>query len=143
MLNCAGSGTTAQVVAGIDWVTADAIKPAVGNTSLGGSKDTALDAAMQQSILSGISYGIAAGNGNIFGIAERVQLPPARVTEAITTGATDITDRKASFSNVGTCVDIFAPGVNITSSWNSSDTATNTISGTSMAAPHVTGAAAL
>jgi len=139
VLDCNGSGTTAQVTAGIDWVTANAVKPAVANMSLGGGIDTTLDNAVTNSISSGVTYAIAAGNSN----ANACNFSPARVPAAITVGATDISDNRASFSNFGTCVDIFAPGVNITSSWNSSDTATNTISGTSMATPHVTGAAAL
>ncbi|GAA1801881.1 serine protease [Planosporangium flavigriseum] len=144
VLDCNGSGTTSGVVAGIDWVTANAIKPAVANMSLGGGVDATLDSAVQRSIASGVTYGVAAGNGNILGIAQDAcAASPARVPEAITVGATDNTDKKASWSNYGTCLDIFAPGVNITSSWNTNDTATNTISGTSMATPHVVGAAAL
>ncbi|MGB9376204.1 MAG: S8 family peptidase [Mycobacteriales bacterium] len=144
VLDCQGSGTTSQVVAGIDWVTNNAIKPAVANMSLGGSADTALDNAVRNSIASGVTYAIAAGNGNALGVGvDACSTSPARVAEAITVGATDNTDARASFSNYGTCLDIFAPGVNITSSWNTSDTATNTISGTSMATPHVVGVAAL
>lgn len=144
VLNCAGSGTTAQVIGGIDWVTANAIKPAVANMSLGGGPDPALDNATTNSIASGITYAVAAGNGNIFGVGQPAcNYSPARVPTAVTVGATDITDRRASFSNYGTCVDIFAPGVNITSAWNGSDNDTETISGTSMAAPHVAGAAAM
>jgi subtilisin family serine protease len=143
VLNCSGSGTTAQVVAGIDWVTANAVKPAVANMSLGGGADSTLDAAVSRSIASGITYGIAAGNGNIFGIRQNAcNTSPARVPEAITVGATQNNDAAASFSNYGTCVDLLAPGVSITSSWYTSDTASNTISGTSMATPHVAGAAA-
>ena len=144
VLDCQGSGTTAQVVAGIDWITANAIKPAVENMSLGGSADPALDTATRNSINSGVQYAIAAGNGNIFGIGvDACGTSPARVAEGITVGATQITDARAGFSNLGTCLDIFAPGVNITSAWMTNDTATNTISGTSMAAPHVAGVAAL
>jgi subtilisin family serine protease len=139
VLTCSGSGTTAGVVAGIDWVTANSIKPAVANMSLGGGADTTLDNAVVNSINSGVTYAIAAGNSN----ANACTTSPARVAAAITVGATDINDNRASFSNFGTCLDIFAPGVNITSAWNTNDTATNTISGTSMATPHVTGAAAL
>jgi subtilisin family serine protease len=139
VLDCSGSGTTAGVAAGVDWVTANAIKPAVANMSLGGGPDVTLDSAVQRSIASGVTYGIAAGNSN----ANACDFSPARVPEAITVGATDISDNRASFSNFGTCLDIFAPGVNITSAWNTTDTATNTISGTSMATPHVVGAAAL
>jgi subtilisin family serine protease len=144
VLNNAGSGTTAQVVAGIDWVTQNAIKPAVANMSLGGGADVTLDNAVSNSIASGVTYAIAAGNGDIFGNPlDACTQSPARVPTAITVGATQENDQRASFSNTGTCLDIFAPGVNITSSWNASDTATNTISGTSMATPHVAGAAAL
>ncbi|GAA2658880.1 S8 family peptidase [Paractinoplanes durhamensis] len=144
VLNCSGSGTTAGVVAGINWVTSNAVKPAVANMSLGGGASTTIDNAVASSIASGVTYGVAAGNGNIFGIrANACNYSPARVPSAITVGATQNTDAAASFSNYGTCVDILAPGVNITSSWYSSTTATNTISGTSMATPHVVGAAAL
>jgi len=144
VLNCEGSGTTAQVVAGIDWVTANARKPAVANMSLGGGADTALDNAVRGSIGSGVSYAIAAGNGflGLFPLDACTQ-SPARVAEALTVSATDSSDRKASWANRGTCVDLFAPGIGITSAWSTNDTATNTISGTSMAAPHVAGAAAL
>ncbi|MET7618132.1 S8 family peptidase [Streptomyces sp. NPDC005408] len=145
VLDCEGSGTTDGVIAGIDWVTAHAKKPAVANMSLGGSASASLDNAVKKSIASGVSYSIAAGNGlPILGLpANACNYSPARVPEAITVGATDNTDRRASFSNYGTCLDLFAPGVNITSSWKDSDTATNTISGTSMATPHTTGVAAL
>jgi len=144
VLNCQGSGTTAQVVAGIDWVTANAVKPAVANMSLGGGADTALDNAVSRSIASGVSYSIAAGNG-LFGIIaqDACTLSPARVPSAITVSAVDSSDRKPSWPNRGTCVDVFAPGIGITSAWSTNDSATNTISGTSMATPHVAGAAAL
>jgi subtilisin family serine protease len=144
VLNCQGSGTISGVVAGIDWVTSNAVKPAVANMSLGGGASTSLDDAVKRSVASGVSYAVAAGNGNAGGRAQDAcNYSPARVPEAITVGATDKTDTKASWSNYGTCVDLFAPGVGITSSWNTSNTATNTISGTSMATPHVAGAAAL
>jgi subtilisin family serine protease len=144
VLDCEGSGTTAQVVAGIDWVTANAQKPAVANMSLGGSADTALDNAVRASITSGVTYAIAAGNG-LFGLfaLDACTQSPARVTQAITVSAVGSNDAKSSWANRGTCVDVFAPGINIPSTWNTNDTATNTISGTSMAAPHVAGAAAL
>ncbi|MEV6302231.1 S8 family peptidase [Actinoplanes sp. NPDC051861] len=144
VLNCDGSGTTAQVAAGIDWVTANAAKPAVANMSLGGSADTALDNAVRNSITSGVTYAIAAGNG-LFGIfaLDACTQSPARVTQAITVSATNSSDAKPSWANRGTCVDVFAPGISITSAWYTNNTATNTISGTSMAAPHVAGAAAL
>ncbi|MGW0390363.1 S8 family peptidase [Streptomyces sp. NPDC003042] len=134
-----GSGTTAGVVAGIDWVTRNAVKPAVANMSLGGGADATLDAAVRNSIAAGITYAVAAGNESTNANTKS----PARVAEAITVGATTSTDAKASYSNYGTILDIFAPGSSIVSAWNSSDTATNNISGTSMASPHVAGAAAL
>ncbi|WP_351228949.1 S8 family peptidase [Streptomyces sp. NPDC002133] len=144
VLACDGSGTTAGVIAGVDWVTANAVKPAVANMSLGGSASAALDDAVKKSIASGVSYSIAAGNGILIGIpVNACNYSPARVPEAITVGATDKTDRRASFSNYGTCLDLFAPGVDITSAWKDNDTATNTISGTSMATPHTAGVAAL
>jgi subtilisin family serine protease len=144
VLNCQGSGTNAQVVGGIDWVTANAVKPAVANMSLGGGANSAIDTAVRNSINSGITYAIASGNGNLLGQRQNAcNYSPARVAEAITVGATQNNDAAASFSNFGTCVDILGPGVNITSAWYNSNTATNTISGTSMATPHVAGAAAL
>jgi subtilisin family serine protease len=146
VLDCGGSGATSSVVAGIDWVTGNhqAGQPAVANMSLGGGASSALDTAVQNSINDGVAYGIAAGNGNQVGMAQDAcGTSPARVAAAMTIGATDNTDAKASFSNYGSCVDWFAPGVNITSDWYSSDTATNTISGTSMATPHTVGVAAL
>jgi subtilisin family serine protease len=139
VLNCQGSGTTAGVVAGVDWVTSHAIKPAVANMSLGGGVSTTLDSAVQRSIASGVTYGIAGGNSS----TSACNSSPARVPQAITVGATGQNDARASFSNFGTCLDIFAPGVGITSDWIGSNTATNTISGTSLATPHVVGAAAL
>ena len=146
VLDCAGSGTTSGVIRGIDWVTANhtAGVPAVANMSLGGGASTALDNAVKNSIADGISYGVAAGNGNWLGIAQDAcRSSPARVPEAMTIGASDKTDRKASWSNYGNCVDWFAPGVGITSAWYTTDAATHTISGTSMATPHVVGVAAL
>ncbi|MEU1280289.1 S8 family peptidase [Streptomyces sp. NPDC005805] len=145
VLDCNGSGTNAAVIAGVDWVTANAKKPAVANMSLGGGANTSLDNAVKRSIASGVSYSVAAGNGiPILGWpANACNYSPARVPEAITVGATDSADRRASFSNFGTCLDVFAPGVNVTSAWKDNDTATSTISGTSMAAPHTAGVAAL
>jgi subtilisin family serine protease len=139
VLNCSGNGTTSGVVGGINWVTNNAVKPAVANMSLGGGASSTLDNAVANSIASGITYAIAAGNSN----ANACNASPARVASAITVGATQSNDARASFSNFGSCLDIFAPGVSITSDWRSSNTATNTISGTSMATPHVAGAAAL
>lgn len=140
VLDNSGSGTTAGVIAGIDWVTTDhTTRPAVANMSLGGGVSTSLDDAVRRSIADGVVYAIAAGNSS----ADASTASPARVAEAITVGATDINDAFATFSNYGSLVDILAPGVNITSAWRTADNATNTISGTSMATPHVTGAAAL
>jgi aqualysin 1 len=138
VLNCSGSGTNAGVIAGVDWVTQHHVSPAVANMSLGGGVSTALDTAVRNSIAAGVTYAIAAGNSN----TNAANSSPARVSEAITVGATTINDARSSFSNVGSVVDIFAPGSSILSSWNTSDTATNTISGTSMATPHVTGVVA-
>lgn len=146
VLDCEGSGTTSGVIAGVDWVTQNhtGTDPAVANMSLGGSASASLDTAVKNSIADGVTYGVAAGNGNLVGIAQDAcNYSPARVPEALTVGATDNTDAKASWSNYGTCLDLFAAGVNITSAWHTSDTATDTISGTSMATPHVVGVAAL
>ena len=139
VLNCSGSGSTSGVIAGVDWVTANAVKPAVANMSLGGGASTALDTAVRNSIASGVTFALAAGNDN----SNACNTSPARTAEAITVGATTSTDARASYSNYGTCLDLFAPGSSITAAWSTSDTATNTISGTSMATPHVAGVAAL
>ncbi len=139
VLNCQGSGTISGVVAGVDWVTNNAVNPAVANMSLGGGASSTLDNAVNNSINSGITYAVAAGNDN----ADACNYSPARVAAAITVGSTTSSDSRSSFSNWGTCLDLFAPGSSITSAWNTSDTATNTISGTSMASPHAAGAAAL
>jgi subtilisin family serine protease len=144
VLNCSGSGTWSGVIAGIDWVTANHRSPAVANMSLGGGANSSVDNAVRNMIASGVATAIAAGNGNQGGRAQDAcKYSPARVVEAMTIGATDRTDTKASWSNYGACVDWFAPGVGITSAWYSSNTATNTISGTSMATPHTAGVAAL
>jgi subtilisin family serine protease len=144
VLGCNGSGTNAGVIAGVDWVANNHVKPAVANMSLGGGASTTLDNAVANAISKGVTFAVAAGNGNFLGIAQNAcNYSPARVPSAITVGATTKTDAKASYSNYGTCVDIFAPGSSITSAWYTSTTATNTISGTSMASPHVAGVAAL
>ena len=146
VLDCSGGGTTSGVIAGVDWVTADhqAGEAAVANMSLGGGVSSALDRAVQNSIADGVTYAVAAGNGDALGVPQDAcGNSPARVSGAITVGATDRSDQPASFSNYGSCVDLFAPGVGITSDWYTSTTATNTISGTSMATPHVAGVAAL
>jgi subtilisin family serine protease len=141
VLDCGGSGSWSGVIAGIDFVTEQhqAGDPAVANMSLGGGANIAVDLAVKNSIADGVAYAVAAGNSN----APACQFSPARVTEAMTVGASTITDAKASFSNWGSCMDWFAPGQSITSAWSTSDSATNTISGTSMASPHTAGVAAL
>ncbi|MGV9289078.1 S8 family peptidase [Streptomyces sp. NPDC003719] len=134
-----GSGTTAGVIAGIDWVTAHHSGPSVANLSLGGGASATLDTAVRNSVASGVTYAVAAGNSG----ANASSYSPARVTEALTVGATTSTDARASYSNYGSVLDLFAPGSSITAGWNTGDTATSTISGTSMATPHVAGAAAV
>ena len=141
VLDCTGSGTTSTVIKGIDWVTANAVKPAVANMSLGGSASATLDAAVTKAVNAGIVFAIAAGNN----AANACNYSPARVgaslAGAITTAATDSANKEASFSNYGSCVDTWAPGVSILSTYLNAGVAT--LSGTSMATPHVTGAAAL
>ena len=141
VLGCTGSGSTSGVIAGIDWVVANhaAGVPAVANMSLGGGASSSLNDAVQRGITDGVVFAVAAGNES----ADACNSSPASTPQAITVGATDSTDARASYSNYGTCVDLFAPGSSILSSWWTSTTATNTISGTSMATPHVAGAAAL
>ncbi|RMH21445.1 MAG: S8 family peptidase [Acidobacteria bacterium] len=143
VLNCAGSGSFAGVIAGVDFVTGEAnANPnglLVANMSLGGGASAALDAAVNNSVAAGVFYAVAAGNDNL----DAGLFSPARAAEAFTVGSTTILDARSSFSNFGPSVDIFAPGSAITSAWFTSDTATNTISGTSMASPHVAGVAAL
>ncbi|HEX5724023.1 MAG TPA: S8 family peptidase, partial [Longimicrobiaceae bacterium] len=136
---CGNSGSTSTIIAGIDWVTANAIKPAVANMSLGAGASTAMDAAVRNLAASGVVAVVAAGNEN----QNACNVSPARVAEAITVGSTTSTDARSSFSNWGSCLDLFAPGSSITSTWYTSNTATNTIGGTSMASPHVAGVAAL
>ncbi|MFQ5737517.1 MAG: S8 family peptidase [Acidobacteriota bacterium] len=139
VLDCGGSGSTSGVIAGVDWVTSNHLSPAVANMSLGGGASTSLDNAVRSSITSGVTYAVAAGNSN----RDACRESPARVAEALTVGSTTSSDVRSSFSNRGRCVDLFAPGSDITSTWFSSDTATAVLSGTSMASPHVTGVAAL
>ncbi|WP_320066863.1 S8 family peptidase [Micromonospora sp. RTGN7] len=140
VLNCAGSGTNAGVIAGVNWVTSNhqAGQPAVANMSLGGGLNTSLNTAVANSVADGVTYAVAAGNSN----ANACNYSPAAVASAITVGATQSNGARASYSNYGTCVDIFAPGTGVLSAWYTSTTATNTISGTSMASPHVAGGAA-
>ncbi len=139
VMDCDGRGTKSDIIAGVDWVTAHAAKPAVANMSIGGTLSAAEDVAVQASIASGVTYVVAAGNDN----TNACRYSPSDIPEAITVGATDARDRRANFSNYGSCVDLFAPGTDIVSAYRTSDTATETLSGTSMAAPHVTGAAAM
>lgn len=139
VLDAAGGGTTARVIAGIDWVTRHARKPAVANLSLGGPRNDRLDAAVRASIASGVTYTVAAGNDGV----PAGRTSPGGVEEALTVGATDREDTKPAFSNHGPALDLFAPGVAITSAWAASDTARAVSSGTSMASPHAAGAAAL
>ncbi len=141
VLDCNGSGSNSGVIAGVDWVTAQHVAgaPAVANMSLGGGVSSALDTAVNNSIADGVTYAVAAGNES----ANACNGSPSRVANALTVGSTTSSDARSSFSNYGTCLDLFAPGSSITSAWNSSDSATNTISGTSMATPHVAGVAAL
>ncbi|MDP4672862.1 MAG: S8 family peptidase, partial [Solirubrobacteraceae bacterium] len=141
VLDCGGSGSTSGVIAGINWATANhaAGVPAVANMSLGGGYSAALNTATQNAIADGITFAVAAGNEN----ANACNSSPASTPNALTVGSTTSSDARSSFSNWGSCVDIFAPGSGITSAWSTSSTATNTISGTSMASPHVAGAAAL
>ncbi|WP_020673126.1 S8 family peptidase [Amycolatopsis nigrescens] len=137
VLNCSGSGQNSQVVAGIDWVTKNAAKPAVLSMSLGGGANTSVDSAVRRAVQAGITTTVASGNSN----TDACNTSPARAPEAITVNATDSNDGRASFSNYGRCTDIFAPGVSILSTKNGGGTAT--MSGTSMATPHVAGAAAV
>lgn len=139
VLGCNGSGSNSGVIAGVDWVAANHQAPAVANMSLGGGNSTALDEAVKGAINAGVTFVVAAGNDN----TDACSGSPNRVAEAVTVGSTTSSDSRSSFSNKGSCVDIFAPGSAITSAWYQSDNDTNTISGTSMAAPHVAGAAAL
>ncbi|MFE1763481.1 S8 family serine peptidase [Streptomyces angustmyceticus] len=137
VLDGQGSGTTEQVVAGIDWVTKNHKGPSVANMSLGGGVDEALDTAVKKAIDAGVTFGVAAGNES----SDAGQSSPARVKQAITVASSTKDDEQSDFSNFGSAVDLYAPGSDITSDWN--DGATKTISGTSMATPHVVGAAAV
>jgi subtilisin family serine protease len=139
VLDCTGSGSWSGVIAGLDWVVGNHASgvPAVANMSLGGGRNSSVDAAVQRAISAGVTVAVAAGNNG----TNACNYSPSRVSAAVTVGATDINDRRASWSNYGACLDLFAPGVNIKSDWMGG--LTNTISGTSMATPHVTGAAAI
>jgi subtilisin family serine protease len=139
VLDCDGEGDLYSVIEGVNWVTSHAVRPAVANMSMGGDYSASLQSAVQRSINAGITYAVAAGNDDVNASTES----PAGLSAAITVGATDSRDRRASFSNYGSVLDLFAPGVNIRSAWAASNTATAVLSGTSMASPHVAGAAAL
>jgi len=139
VLNCRGSGSYSGVIAGVEWVAASPLRPAAANMSLGGGLSSAMNTAVAGAVTSGVTMVVAAGNSS----ADACQYSPASAPTAVTVGATTSSDARASYSNYGSCLDLFAPGSSITSAWNTSPTATNTISGTSMATPHVTGAAAL
>jgi subtilisin family serine protease len=139
VLDCGGFGSLSGVIAGVDWVTVNHVKPAVANMSLGGGASSSLDNAVQNSIAAGVSFAVSAGNSS----TNACNQSPARAAAALTIASTTSTDARSSFSNYGTCVDIFAPGSSITSAFYTSNTATATMSGTSMASPHVAGAAAL
>ncbi|XP_011672062.1 uncharacterized protein LOC115918348 [Strongylocentrotus purpuratus] len=139
VLNCFGSGSWSDVIAGVDWVSASGARPAVASMSLGGGYTDSLNEAVKNLVNSGVQTAVAAGNDN----SNACNYSPASEPEAVTVGSTTSTDARSSFSNYGNCVDVFAPGSSITSAWYTSNTATNTISGTSMACPHVAGALAI
>ncbi len=139
VLGCDGSGTGEQVLAGMDWIIANHVSPAVVNMSMGGAAEQVIDDAVAQGVAAGLVYVVAAGNDSVDACTES----PARAPQAITVGATDYFDSLSYYSNFGTCVDLFAPGDDIESAWYTGDTDTQLLSGTSMATPHVTGAAAL
>jgi subtilisin family serine protease len=139
VFGCTGGSSNSTIISGIDWVRANHVKPAVANMSLGGGASSSIDTATNNLINAGVTVVVAAGNDN----DNACYYSPARVSNAVTVGSTTSSDYRSSFSNYGTCVNIFAPGSSIKSAWYTSDTATNTISGTSMASPHVAGAAAL
>ena len=139
VLDCAGSGYSSSVIAGINWVTQSHPGGAgIINLSLGGSANTAIDSAVADATAAGLTVVVAAGNSS----ADACSSSPARAPSALTIGAIDRADTQASYSNYGSCVDLWAPGTNITSAWIGSSSATRTISGTSMASPHVAGLAA-
>jgi subtilisin family serine protease len=138
VLGCDNRGSWSRIIAGIDWVTANARKPAVVNMSLGGSGSRAVDDAVARSINAGVVYTIAAMND----AGDACNYSPARLPAALTVAASDQSDRRASFTNYGRCVDLYAPGASVLSSFNTSDVATALYWGTSMASPHVAGAAA-
>ncbi len=139
VLDCAGSGTTSAVLAGLDWVLANARRPAVVNMSMSGDPDALIDGAIRRLHDGGVSVVVAAGNNG----ADACAYSPGRAPEALTIAATTWNDSRPMYSNYGDCVDWFAPGNTITSDAIATDTSTAVRSGTSMAAPHTTGAVAL
>ena len=138
VLSCEGSGSTSGVIEGVDWVVKNVARPAVANMSLGGGASSALDEAVANAIAEGIPFVVAAGNEN----EDACGSSPARVKSAVTVGSSTKTDTRSDFSNKGSCLDIFAPGSDILSAWHTGDSASKSISGTSMASPHVAGVVA-
>ncbi|MBW3571698.1 MAG: S8 family peptidase, partial [Gemmatimonadetes bacterium] len=139
VFTCTGGSANSTIIAGIDWVTSNHIKPAVANLSLGGGASQAIDDAVNRLSNAGLFVAVAAGNDNV----DACTKSPARASTVTTVASSTSTDAKSSFSNWGSCVELYAPGSAITSAWYTGDTATNTISGTSMASPHVAGVGAL
>lgn len=139
VLNCSGSGSTSGIIAAIDWVRVNRTNPAVANLSLGGGFSSSLNAAVNNLHNSGVFVAVAAGNSS----ANACNYSPASASSVYTTAASTSSDARASYSNYGSCVDGYAPGSSITSAWIGGTTATRSISGTSMASPHIAGVAAL